>query len=133
MKANWHNRMKNCLLVLLFLVLGMIPYAKAGSEELQTRGKGFEYAGVINAKSQTDGMITMESQAGPIDFYLREDRRRDCNSWQDLSVGDKIVVSYTEKKRPLEATCVKKIVRPDSSPAVSIGGSVTIGGGVIVK
>ncbi len=125
--------MKNCLLVLLVIVLGMIPYAGAGSEELQTRVKAFEHAGVINAKSQTDGMITMESQTGPIAFYLRDDGRRDCSSWQDLSVGDKIVVSYTEKKSPLEATCVKKIVRPDSSPAVSIGGSVTVGGGVIVK
>ncbi len=125
--------MKNCLLVLLVLVLGMIPYAEAGSEELQTRVKAFEYAGIINAKSQTDGMITMESQGGPIDFYLRDEGKRDCSSWQDLSVGDKVVVSYTEKKSPLEATCVKKIVRPTSSPAVSIGGNVTIGGGVIVK
>ena len=126
-------RMKNCLLVLLVLVLGMIPYAEAGSEEFQTRVKAFEHAGVINAKSQTDGMITMESQGGPIDFYLRDDGGRDCSPWQDLSVGDKVVVSYTEKTSPLEVTCVKKIVRPNSSPAVSIGGSVTIGGGVIVK
>ena len=127
--------MKNCLLViaLLLLVLGMIPYAGAGSEELQTRTKGFEYTGAIKAKSQTDGMITMESQGGPIDFYLRDDGKRDCSSWQDLSVGDKIVVSYTEKKNPLEVTCVRKIVPPNSSPSLSIGGSVTIGGGVIMK
>jgi hypothetical protein len=125
--------MKNCLLVLLLFVLGMISYAEAGSEELQPRTKGFEYAGAIKAKSQADGMITMESQGGPIDFYWRDDGKRDCSSWQDLSVGDKVVVSYTEKKSPLEVTCVRKIVPPDSSSSISIGGSVTIGGGVSVK
>ena len=125
--------MKNCLLVLLLLVLGMIFYVEARSEELQARPKACEYTGAIKEKSQTDGMITMESQEGPIDFYLKDDGQRGCSSWQDLSVGDKVVVSCTEKKSPLEATCVKKIVRPTTGPRLSIGGSVTIGGGTVVK
>ena len=125
--------MKNCLLVLVVLVLGMILYAEARSEELQTRPTGCEYRGAIKAKSQTDGMITMETQEGPIDFYLQDGGKRDCSSWQDLSVGDKVVVSCAEKKGPLEATCVKKVVRPTAIPTLSIGGSVTVGGGTTVK
>lgn len=118
--------MKKCLLVLLVLVSSMIIYVEAKGEELQTRSTGCEYTGAVKAKLQTDGMITMETRGGPIDFYLKDDGKKDCSSWQDLSVGDKVVVSCTGKKPPLEVTCVKKMVPPTTSSSISIGGGGTV-------
>ena len=112
--------MKRSFVSLVAIMLCTVLPSAAQGEELQAKPKPCEYSGTVKQKLEKPRRIVVETQEGLIEFYFKHDGRKECISWQELAIGDKIRVSCRAKKNRLEATCVQEI-----SPGTTLkGGSL---------
>lgn len=101
--------MKKSLIVLLVIALCAVFPAAAKAEEPQAKSKICEYKGTVKQKLENPNRISVESQGKLVEFYFTHDGKKECSSWQQLAIGDNVIVSCKEKKEGMEATCVKKV------------------------
>jgi hypothetical protein len=102
--------MKRLLVVLVAIALCTVLSAVAKGEDPQTKSKPCEYTGTVKEKlEKPDRIVKVETQEGLKDFYFMHDGKKECNSWQELAIGDNVRVSCKKKKDRIEATCVIKI------------------------
>lgn len=67
--------------------------------------------------AQIGGGATISGGAclgGPTDkvFIYKHDGKKDCRAFDELNIGDNVIVSYKEKKDELEAVCIKNVSTP---------------------
>ena len=116
--------MKKSLVVLAAIVFCMVVAATAQSQESKVQPKYLEYTGKITKIEKPD-MIAVQTKEGLMEFYLKHDGKKECSSWQQLAIGDNVIVSCKEKKDGMEATCVKKVPAGSTLKGGSIkGGSI---------
>ena len=100
--------MKKSLAVLAAIAFCMVVAATAQNQETKPPPKNLEYTGKITKIERPD-MIAVQTNDGPMEFYLKHDGGKDCVSLQDLAIVDNVRVSCKEKKDRMEARCVKLI------------------------
>ncbi len=116
--------MKKSLVVSVAIALCFVLSAVAQAEEPKAKSRSCEYTGIIKELLDNPERISVEVQGGDrkIFYFQKKEAKKECNSWQELTIENRVMVICKEKRGRLEATCVKKEPTAPCLSGASISG-----------